>query len=130
MSTQFNFDHRQAEIHASQNKVKVTDLLSRLNEEKKIGSEYETNIEISFLCDFEKLKDNLENTVDYVTVSKVVDDEMKNTCNLLETVINRIGNKLLRIDNKINSVAVEIKKINPPIVGVAQFVSVKDEFKR
>jgi len=101
-----------------------------MNEEKKIGSEYETNIEISFLCDFEKLKDNLENTVDYVTVSKVVDDEMKNTCNLLETVINRIGNKLLRIDNKINSVAVEIKKINPPIVGVAQFVSVKDEFKR
>ena len=36
MSTQFNFDHRQAGIHASQNKVKVTDLLSRLNEEKKI----------------------------------------------------------------------------------------------
>ena len=101
-----------------------------MDEEKKIGSEYETNIEISFLCDFEKLKDNLENTVDYVAVSKVVDDEMKNACNLLETVINRIGNKLLSIDNKINSVAVEIKKINPPIVGVAQFVSVKDEFKR
>ncbi len=36
MSTQFNIDHKQAEIHASQNKVKVTDLLSRLNEEKKI----------------------------------------------------------------------------------------------
>ena len=36
MSTQSNIDHRQAEIHPSQNKVKVTDLLSRLNEEKKI----------------------------------------------------------------------------------------------
>ena len=36
MSTQYNFNHRQAEIHNSQNKVKVTDLLSRLNEEKKI----------------------------------------------------------------------------------------------
>ncbi len=112
------------------NHIKTYSFIGCMNEEKKIGSEYETNIEISFLCDFEKLKDNLENTVDYVTVSKVVDDEMKNTCNLLETVINRIGNKLLRIDNKINSVAVEIKKINPPIVGVAQFVSVKDEFKR
>ena len=112
------------------NHIKTYSFIGCMNEEKKIGSEYETNIEISFLCDFEKLKDNLENTVDYVTVSKVVDDEMKNTCNLLETVIDRIGNKLLRIDNKINSVAVEIKKINPPIVGVAQFVSVKDEFKR
>ena len=36
MSTQFNIDQKQAEIHASKNKVKVTDLLSRLNEEKKI----------------------------------------------------------------------------------------------
>ena len=36
MSTQFKIDQKQAEIHASQNKVKVTDLLSRLNEEKKI----------------------------------------------------------------------------------------------
>ena len=112
------------------NQIKTYSFIGCMNEEKKIGSEYETNIEISFLCDFEKLKDNLENTVDYVTVSKVVDDEMKNTCNLLETVINRIGNKLLRIENKINSVAVEIKKLNPPIVGDAQFVSVKEEFKR
>ena len=36
MSTQFNLDNNQAELHSSQGKVKVTDLLSRLNEEKKI----------------------------------------------------------------------------------------------
>ena len=36
MSNQFNFNSHQTEFNGSQNKVKVTDLLSRLNEEKKI----------------------------------------------------------------------------------------------
>ena len=36
MSTQFNFQNNHSEINNSQGKVKVTDLLSRLNEEKKI----------------------------------------------------------------------------------------------
>ena len=36
MSTQFNLDNNPSEYNSTQNKVKVTDLLSRLNEEKKI----------------------------------------------------------------------------------------------
>ena len=36
MSTQFNLDPNQAGYQNSQGKVKVTDLLTRLNEEKKI----------------------------------------------------------------------------------------------
>ena len=36
MSTQFNFKHNQNDYNNSQSRVKVTDLLSRLNEEKKI----------------------------------------------------------------------------------------------
>ena len=36
MSTQFNFDSNQSDFSNSHGKVKVTDLLNRLNEEKKI----------------------------------------------------------------------------------------------
>ena len=36
MSNQMNFNTEQSEINSSHGKVKVTDLLSRLNEEKKI----------------------------------------------------------------------------------------------
>tara|TARA_B100000989_G_C19438618_1_gene426253 strand:- start:504 stop:689 length:186 start_codon:yes stop_codon:yes gene_type:complete len=36
MSNQTNFNENQSELNNSNNKVKVTDLLSRLNEEKKI----------------------------------------------------------------------------------------------
>ncbi len=36
MSSQFNLHNSQSELSNSQGKVKVTDLLSRLNEEKKI----------------------------------------------------------------------------------------------
>ena len=36
MSVQFNIDNNQPEVNHSQGKVKVTDLLYRMNEEKKI----------------------------------------------------------------------------------------------
>ena len=36
MSTQYNFNQSQPDYSNSQGKVKVTDLLSRLNEEKKM----------------------------------------------------------------------------------------------
>ena len=36
MSTQFNFDKNQTNYQMSQGRVKVTDLISRINEEKKI----------------------------------------------------------------------------------------------
>ena len=37
MSTQFNFKSHGSEYNVSQNRVKVTDLINRLNEEKKIN---------------------------------------------------------------------------------------------
>ena len=112
------------------NNIRTYSFIGCMDEEKKIGSEYRTNIEISFKSDFNKLNDTLKETVDYVAVSSVVNYEMKKPCNLLETAVYKIGNKLLKIDGKIRSVIVEIEKINPPIVGNALFVSVKDEFKR
>ena len=36
MSTQFNFKSHRSEYNVSQNRVKVTDLITRLNEEKKV----------------------------------------------------------------------------------------------
>lgn len=36
MSTQFNLEKNHTILNSTQNKVKVTDLLSRLNEEKKV----------------------------------------------------------------------------------------------
>ncbi len=36
MSTQYNFDNENTNLSRSQGKVKVTDLLNRLNEEKKV----------------------------------------------------------------------------------------------
>ena len=72
------------------NNIMTYSFIGCMDEEKKIGSEYETNIEINFMCNFVELNDNLKETVDYLTVSKIVDEEMKKGCNLLETVIYSI----------------------------------------
>ena len=37
MSTQFNFENHNSQVHNSQGRVKVTDLITRLNDEKKIA---------------------------------------------------------------------------------------------
>ena len=36
MSTQFNMENNQADLSNTQSRVRVTDLLNRLNEEKKV----------------------------------------------------------------------------------------------
>ena len=38
------------------NRIKTYSFIGCMDEEKKIGSEYETDIEINFMCCFEKLK--------------------------------------------------------------------------
>ena len=75
------------------NNIRTYSFIGCMDEEKKIGSEYETNIEINFVCGYNELNDNLKETVDYVSVSNVVNDEMKTRCDLLETAIYKIGEK-------------------------------------
>ena len=38
--------------------IRTYSFIGCMDEEKKIGSEYRTNIEITFMCGFNKLNDN------------------------------------------------------------------------
>ena len=69
MSTQFNLNNNQQEFH-SQNKVKVTDLLTRLNEEKKIEKKKKScpRCRCSFCSN--SFRNNLNNLI--ITYSKAL----------------------------------------------------------
>jgi dihydroneopterin aldolase len=95
-----------------------------LAEEAKIGGNY--IVDVDLWCDFSAsaLTDDLSKTIDYCEVNKVVENQMATPCKLIETVAYRIVNQLKKEFDQLEKVRVEIKKINPPIDGEVNFVSV------
>ncbi len=95
-----------------------------LKEENRIGGTFEVDIDLH--CDFLKSSktDQLNDTIDYVTVNKIVEKEMAVPSKLIETVAYRILEKLKAKFDLIQHCRVEIRKINPPIDGDVKYVSV------
>lgn len=95
-----------------------------LNEEAKIGANYTVDIIIE--TDFTNASetDELEKTIDYVTVYDIVKTEMAIRSKLLEHVAQRIVNHLKAEFNSLKKVAVKVSKQNPPMNGNVGKVSV------
>ena len=95
-----------------------------LKEETKIGGTFEVNIDL--FCNFSAAAetDALIDTIDYVKVNKIVEDEMSVPSKLIESVAYRILRKLRSSCTIIDKCRVEIQKINPPIDGDVKYVSV------
>jgi len=88
-----------------------------LPEETKIGCNF--RVDVSFEMDFAYAvqKDDLSQTIDYVTVHKVVRDEMAVPSKLIEHVCGRIARSLVGLLIGPGSVSVTIIKFNPPVNG-------------
>ena len=95
-----------------------------LPEEGVIGGDYTTDVWIELMDNYKITKDKLDETVDYGEVAQVVINEMSVRSKLIETVCERITNKLFTSFSKIKSVQVHVCKIGPPIEGDVENVSV------
>ena len=95
-----------------------------LKEETSIGGTFEVNVDLH--CNFaaSAKSDHLHDTIDYVAVNKIVENEMAIPSKLIETVAYRILIKLKAEFKMIQQCRVEIKKINPPIDGDVKYVAV------
>ena len=95
-----------------------------LNEETKIGGNYITDVEV--YCDFKSAAtdDDLLKTVDYVQIKEIVYSEMKKNKKLIESVAYSIINRIKKDFKIVSKCKVEIQKINPPINGDVNCVSV------
>ncbi|AEW86567.1 dihydroneopterin aldolase [Flavobacterium columnare ATCC 49512] len=101
-----------------------------LVEESKIGSNYRVDLEIEADLTKSALSDQLLDTVDYVHLNKIVVEEMAIRSELLEHVAKRIIDRTLNELLLVEKVTVEVAKINPPIGGDVQEVTILITKKR
>nr|WP_288837601.1 dihydroneopterin aldolase [uncultured Flavobacterium sp.] len=94
-----------------------------LVEEGKIGSEYTVNIEIKANLQQSTQSDELADTVDYVHLNRIIVEEMAIRSKLLEHVAKRINKRVLAELPMVMKTIVEVSKINPPIGGDVESVT-------
>ncbi|SFN19526.1 dihydroneopterin aldolase [Paenimyroides ummariense] len=101
-----------------------------LIEEAKIGSEYRVDLEIKADLRKSSETDELADTVDYVHLNKIVVDEMAIRSKLLEHVAKRIVVRVFDELPMVSRILLEVSKINPPIGGdVQQVTIVMEEYR-
>jgi dihydroneopterin aldolase len=93
-------------------------------EESKIGSDYSIDLEIKTDMRKSATSDELHDTVDYVHLNKVVVEEMAIRSKLLEHVAHRIIKRIFDEIPAVSRVIVSVSKLNPPIGGDVEAVTV------
>ena len=95
-----------------------------MKEETVIGSEYRVDLWVDADLTAASSSDDLRDTPDYVVLHQIVVDEMKIPSRLLEHVAQRIINRISSTITGLSHIRVRVSKINPPIGGDVQSVSV------
>ena len=95
-----------------------------MKEETVIGSEYRVDLWVNADLTVASSSDDLKDTPDYVVLHQIVVDEMKEPSRLLEHVAQRIIDRIRYTVTGLDHIRVRVSKINPPIGGDVQSVSV------
>ncbi len=98
-----------------------------LLEEGKIGSDYTVDLEIKTDLRKSAISDELEDTVDYVQLNKIVTDEMAIRSKLLEHVAHRIIRRIFDELPEVSRILLAVSKLNPPIGGDVEAVTIEME---
>ncbi|WP_242092423.1 dihydroneopterin aldolase [Aestuariivivens sediminicola] len=101
-----------------------------LKEEAKIGSDYRVDLKVKANLQPSAKSDQLKDTVDYVFLNRIIKEEMNQPSHLLETVCRRILDRIFKEVDLVSKATVRVSKLNPPIGGDVQQVTVKMKDKR
>jgi dihydroneopterin aldolase len=99
-------------------------------EEQKLGNHFRLDIEMVVDTEGASKSDDLSKTVNYQAVYETVKKEMKQKAKLLENITGRIADGILKNFPMVKNVKVKLAKLNPPIKGNIQKVSVEISRKR
>jgi len=101
-----------------------------MDEESRIGSDYTVELTIWANLEHSAKTDVLADTVDYVLLNQIIEEEMAIRAKLLEVVALRIVNRTFVDEPRVKKVKVKVTKMAPPINGDVEKVSVVMKRKR
>jgi dihydroneopterin aldolase len=94
-------------------------------EERIVGNNYLLDIYINANTSFAARTDDLYETVNYETVYFICQSEMKKSSQLIETVAQRILNRIRLQFDEVMGVKIRLRKMNPPLNGQVDSVYVE-----
>lgn len=101
-----------------------------LPQETNIGSDYLVNVSVETNLSKASISDQLKDTVDYVHINRIVKQEMAKPSKLLEHVAKRIIDRIFIELPIVQKAKVSVSKINPPINGDVEKVTVTIKSKK
>lgn len=96
-----------------------------LDFEKQEGNTFLVTVAMGLDTSLAGETDNLEDTLNYQAVYDVVKREMEQPSNLIEHVAQRIYNALTSTFPQISSLKIKLSKLNPPLGGDVESVSIE-----
>src|ERR1700676_4095711 len=90
-------------------------------EEQKLGNKFLVDVEESFLPLTNLKEDKLSNTIDYEQLYNMIDEQMKYTRKLIETVAQAIVDQIKDNYPVVEKIQISIKKLNPPLKGKVDY---------
>lgn len=99
-------------------------------EEKIVGTNFLVDLYLNLDTSKAQKSDRVEDTINYVDVYALVKKEMQISSNLIENLAARIRDSILATYPQIESLKMELTKLNPPIGELINGVSIILETKK
>lgn len=96
-------------------------------EEAAIGTHFRVNLRMEVDTSRAQVSDSIDDTVNYLSVYQSVKAEMAISSHLLENVGERIASRVLADYGAVEHVWVKVTKLNPPLGGKMEGVSLSIE---
>lgn len=93
-------------------------------EERIIGNKFLVDVIINTNLSKPAISDNVHDTLNYQTVYQITKEQMQHKSHLLENIAQRIIDALYKNFENIDKITVKVSKLNPPLGGKTEKVSV------
>lgn len=94
------------------------------DEEQRVGTRFLVSVDFEYDSTLAEQSDNITDALNYAEVYLLIKEEMEQPSHLLEHVARRIRNRLLSSYPAMQQPRVEVSKLNPPLGGQTEKVSV------
>ncbi|MDM1527981.1 dihydroneopterin aldolase [Myroides odoratimimus] len=107
------------------NNIRTFSFHGCMDEEAKIGSDYRVDLIAKGDFMMAASTDDLKHSIDYVHLNTIVKEEMAIRSKLLEHVAQRIIDRVILEIRMVEEITVLVSKINPPVGGDVEYVTVE-----